>query len=43
MPDCSCGFTETDAETLTDHLLEAFTPVDNQEATASPTKREAQR
>ena len=29
MPDCSCGFTETDAETLTDHLLEVFTPEDN--------------
>jgi hypothetical protein len=29
MPDCSCGFTETPAETLTDHLLEVFTPEDN--------------
>jgi hypothetical protein len=29
MPDCSCGFTETPAETLTDHLLEVFTPGDN--------------
>lgn len=29
MPSCSCAFTETDAETLTDHLLEVFTPDDN--------------
>jgi hypothetical protein len=25
---CSCGFAETADETLTDHLLEAFTPDD---------------
>ena len=26
---CSCGFAETVAETLTDHLLEVFTPDDS--------------
>jgi hypothetical protein len=26
---CSCGFTESDAEQLTDHLLESFTPPDS--------------
>jgi hypothetical protein len=26
---CTCGFTETATETLTDHLLEVFTPEDN--------------
>lgn len=36
MPDCSCGFTETDAETLTDHLLEIFTPEDNQGSDGTP-------
>ena len=25
---CSCGFTETAGETITDHLLEAFVPED---------------
>jgi hypothetical protein len=25
---CSCGFTETAGETITDHLLEAFAPED---------------
>ncbi len=29
---CSCGFTETADETITDHLLAAFTPPDNRGA-----------
>ena len=32
---CSCGFTETAGETITDHLLDAFVPEDGESAATS--------